>query len=384
MEDKFLESSEFYSARFRNFSTMIIIPFTILLLAVVIFSFFGKKEITIQGAGTLEALGNNPVIQSTVNSPIEKNYLKEGKYVKKGDTLLVYNNVSIQDKGKLYNSQKEILDRQLAALNLLKQGVQDNHDSFGEDDEFGYRNDLKSYLQQRNTYLTENTMIQDKSKNDKAKQSSINNELKKKGASSTSIAEFDSSKYNIEINNQKMSDLQSSKLSSIDQEIIKIKQNISELNANIDENNNTNREYKLKAVRDGILHINDEYSESHYISAGANLAQILPILKNQKTLKVKAYISTVDISSIKVGQKVRFKVTRNVPKPIILTGKIYKISISPVEIGKENYYQIEAKTDIENTNKDLLKYGMQGRMVVITGKTTFFEYYKNKLFNIKQ
>lgn len=43
MEDKFLESSEFYSARFRNFSTMIIIPFTILLLAVVIFSFFGKK-----------------------------------------------------------------------------------------------------------------------------------------------------------------------------------------------------------------------------------------------------------------------------------------------------------------------------------------------------
>lgn len=384
MEDKFLESSEFYSARFRNFSTMIIIPFTILLLAVVIFSFFGKKEITIQGAGTLEALGNNPVIQSTVNSPIEKNYLKEGKYVKKGDTLLVYNNVSIQDKGKLYNSQKEILDRQLAALNLLKQGVQDNHDSFGEDDEFGYRNDLKSYLQQRNTYLTENTMIQDKSKNDKAKQSSINNELKKQGASSTSIAEFDSSKYNIEINNQKMSDLQSSKLSSIDQEIIKIKQNISELNANIDENNNTNREYKLKAVRDGILHINDEYSESHYISAGANLAQILPILKNQKTLKVKAYISTADISSIKVGQKVRFKVTRNVPKPIILTGKIYKISISPVEIGKENYYQIEAKTDIENTNKDLLKYGMQGRMVVITGKTTFFEYYKNKLFNIKQ
>lgn len=384
MEDKFLESSEFYSARFRNFSTMIIIPFTILLLAIVIFSFFGKKEITIQGAGTLEALENNPVIQSTVNSPIEKNYLKEGKYVKKGDTLLVYNNMSIQDKGKLYNSQKEILDRQLAALNLLKQGVQDNHDSFGEDDEFGYRNDLKSYLQQRNTYLTENTMIQDKSKNDKAKQSSINNELKKQGASSTSIAEFDSSKYNIEINNQKMSDLQSSKLSSIDQEIIKIKQNISELNANIDENNNTNREYKVKAVRDGILHINDEYSESHYISAGANLAQILPILKNQKTLKVKAYISTADISSIKVGQKVRFKVTRNVPKPIILTGKIYKISISPVEIGKENYYQIEAKTDIENTNKDLLKYGMQGRMVVVTGKTTFFEYYKNKLFNIKQ
>lgn len=44
MEDKFLESSEFYSARFRNFSTMIIIPFTILLLAVVILAFLEKRR----------------------------------------------------------------------------------------------------------------------------------------------------------------------------------------------------------------------------------------------------------------------------------------------------------------------------------------------------
>ena len=31
--------------------------------------------------------------------------------------------------------------------------------------------------------------------------------------------------------------------------------------------------------------------------------------------------------------------------------------------------------------KDLLKYGMQGQTTVITGKTTFFEYYKNKLLD---
>lgn len=381
MEDKFLESSEFYSTRFRNFSTMIIIPTAILLLLVIMFGFFGKKEITIKGVGTLEAVGTNPVIQATVNSPIEKNYLEEGKYVKKGDTLLVYNNVNIRDKEKLYNYQRETLNQQLEALNLLKQGIQTNQDTFGSDDEFGYHNELDSYLEQRNTYLTENTMIQEKAKNDKAKQSSISSELKKQGELSSSIPDFDSSKYDVEINNQKLQELQSSKLNSINQEITKVKQNLQEIDTNISDNNNVNKEYKVTAIKNGILHINNNYKGSRYVSAGTNLAQILPVLKTQKTLKINAYISTADISSIKVGQNIKFKVIRNVPKPIILTGKIYKIGVSPVTVEKKDYYQVEAKVNINDSNKDLLKYGMQGQTTVITGKTTFFEYYKNKLLD---
>lgn len=381
MEDKFLESSEFYSTRFRNFSTMIIIPTAILLLLVIMFGFFGKKEITIKGVGTLEAVGTNPVIQATVNSPIEKNYLEEGKYVKKGDTLLVYNNVNIRDKEKLYNYQRETLNQQLEALNLLRQGIQTNQDTFGSDDEFGYHNELDSYLEQRNTYLTENTMIQEKAKNDKAKQSSISSELKKQGELSSSIPDFDSSKYDVEINNQKLQELQSSKLNSINQEITKVKQNLQEIDTNISDNNNVNKEYKVTAIKNGILHINNNYKGSRYVSAGTNLAQILPVLKTQKTLKINAYISTADISSIKVGQNIKFKVIRNVPKPIILTGKIYKIGVSPVTVEKNDYYQVEAKVNINDSNKDLLKYGMQGQTTVITGKTTFFEYYKNKLLD---
>ncbi len=326
-------------------------------------------------------MGTNPVIQATVNSPIEKNYLEEGKYVKKGDTLLVYNNVNIRDKEKLYNYQRETLNQQLEALNLLKQGIQTNQDTFGSDDEFGYHNELDSYLEQRNTYLTENTMIQEKAKNDKAKQSSISSELKKQGELSSSIPDFDSSKYDVEINNQKLQELQSSKLNSINQEITKVKQNLQEIDTNISDNNNVNKEYKVTAIKNGILHINNNYKGSRYVSAGTNLAQILPVLKTQKTLKINAYISTADISSIKVGQNIKFKVIRNVPKPIILTGKIYKIGVSPVTVEKNDYYQVEAKVNINDSNKDLLKYGMQGQTTVITGKTTFFEYYKNKLLD---
>lgn len=72
----------------------------------------------------------------------------------------------------------------------------------------------------------------------------------------------------------------------------------------------------------------------------------------------------------KVGQKVRFNVLETYLN-LLFDWKIYKDIDFSSRDRKENYYQIEAKTDIENTNKDLLKYGMQGRMVVITGKTTF-------------
>ena len=63
MDKRFLESSEFYSCRYNNFSTMIIIPVVILLCGLIIFSFFGKREISIEGQGNLEPKQNVHIIQ---------------------------------------------------------------------------------------------------------------------------------------------------------------------------------------------------------------------------------------------------------------------------------------------------------------------------------
>lgn len=79
MDKKFLESGEFYSARFQNFSTLIIMPITFLLIAVILFSLIGKREITINGTGDIEPQETVPVIQATLNSSIKNNYLLEGE-----------------------------------------------------------------------------------------------------------------------------------------------------------------------------------------------------------------------------------------------------------------------------------------------------------------
>lgn len=48
MKTKFLESSEFYNARFKNFSTLLLIPCVLLLCLGVIFSLFGYKQIVVK------------------------------------------------------------------------------------------------------------------------------------------------------------------------------------------------------------------------------------------------------------------------------------------------------------------------------------------------
>ena len=173
MDKRFLESSEFYNARYHNFSTLLILPTTCLVVAVLLFSFLGKKEVTIDGIGTTTTTQTVPTIQATANSAIKNNYLSEGKYVHQGQTLLVYNNVLNHNKLSLYETQAQKFTQQITALDTLKSGITNNTDSFAENDTFGYRQLLQSYLKQWQVYQTENQMLTQKSASTQQKQASL-------------------------------------------------------------------------------------------------------------------------------------------------------------------------------------------------------------------
>ena len=113
MRKDLLESGEFYGIRFQNFSTLLIIPVTLLLIGTILFSLVAKREIVINGTGTVQPTGTVPVIQATVNSAIKKNYLVEGVRVKKGQKLLVYTNVFNRNKLREDNVSKRQLQRQV-------------------------------------------------------------------------------------------------------------------------------------------------------------------------------------------------------------------------------------------------------------------------------
>lgn len=162
---------------------------------------------------------------------------------------------------------------------------------------------------------------------------------------------------------------------------MKAEQNLRAVKADIDSLTTQSKSYTIKATKTGVLHVADNYRGAKYVNSGAEIAKILPIIKQQRRVNVKLYISTADISSVKVNQAIRFKVTRNVPKPIILDGVVKKIGVSPVEESKATFYEVTAAVPISSKQAQLLRYGMIGQTAIITGKVTWFDYYKDKLLD---
>lgn len=456
MKKELLESGEFYTIRFQNFSTLLIIPVTLLLVGTILFSFVAKREIVINGTGTVQPTGTVPVIQATVNSAIKKNYLVEGARVKKGQKLLVYTNVFNRNKLREDNVNKRQLQRQITALDSLKDGINSNSDVFQATDEFGYRELLQSYLKQRQVYLTENSMLEAKSSASSSKKATLTKtaqqvvsntkanlsayqtlyntvanggkydksakyaylyteySAKLKDASSSNekseiksstmadiqqqidalqdslssakvqleeLQDFDDTKYSVETNNAKLAILKTDQLNVVAEKRMKAEQNLRAVKADIDSLTTQSKSYTIKATKTGVLHVADNYRGAKYVNSGAEIAKILPIIKQQRRVNVKLYISTADISSVKVNQAIRLKVTRNVPKPIILDGVVKKIGVSPVEESKATFYEVTAAVPISSKQAQLLRYGMIGQTAIITGKVTWFDYYKDKLLD---
>ena len=455
MDKSVLESSEFYNKRFNNFSIMIIIPTTLLILLIVLFSLFGQKEITIQSAVQIDSGKAVPVVQSMSNNKILKNYLNEGDYVHKKDVLVTYQSSEASQQLELLKRQKRLIQEQLRDLETLKNSIMQNKNLFSSESKFGYDDLFKSYANQRQVYLLENSLLSDKSTQEGEKKKKITNNLdanlqtyndqmksyqsifnaikdggnpgnsaynylyqnylakdkelttagdksankneyldnlqqrmdQLKGSIQSTTQQkleldnFDSSKYDTDSNDQKIASLQNEQLKNCSETKVSLNQKKDEINLKINSTKAEVKNLEVRAPATGIVHVLNPDQQEKLVGKGTALAQIYPALDSGQKIKLRAYIAPSDISSIKKGQKLRVKIVRNVPTPIIVDGNINKVSVAPVIVNKANYYVIEALAKVDDKQIGKLHYGMIGQGSVITGKQSFFTYYKNRLLN---
>lgn len=90
MNSQLFKSTEFYQKRYQNFSTIIIFPLVLLIMFLLSFLLWAKKEVTVEVTGTIEPTSIVATIQSTSDNTIIKNQLRSNKEVKKGDLLIQY------------------------------------------------------------------------------------------------------------------------------------------------------------------------------------------------------------------------------------------------------------------------------------------------------
>lgn len=156
---KKLETTEFYNHRYRNFSTVIIVPTAILFVLLLLFLIFAKREVTVLTAAEIAPVKTAVTVQGTAANRIVTNHMKEGKHVKRGDTLLVYHDVAHPAQLKVLEQQLATLKDQKAQLEVLNQSIAANKNLFASPDKFGYQQQVRDYLSQRRVYELESEAL---------------------------------------------------------------------------------------------------------------------------------------------------------------------------------------------------------------------------------
>lgn len=158
MDKRYLESSEFYNKRFSNFATLVVIPIALLVSLLVIFSFFAHKQIVVKTTGELTANRPLAVIQSTSSNRVVSNELIEGRRVHVGQQLVKFDDVKETSQIKLLKIEKRNDENKIFAIKLLKQGINQEKNVFGEPDAFGMADTLADYLSQLKVVRAKNNL----------------------------------------------------------------------------------------------------------------------------------------------------------------------------------------------------------------------------------
>lgn len=359
-----LESSAFYNKRYGTFFTKLIWPFITLIILIIIFICFAKKEIVVKSTGIIEPAKPLAIIQSNSNNPIQKNMLKDGKYVKKGALLVQFESENNQSEKHVTDTQKNQNESKLENLNILKQSILFGEDLFYGTDFFGYADEFHNYQNQlEELNINSNQTIAD-----------INNSDNKKNQKNADIQ-----RANQLLTNKKQT-LKNKTLANINQEISRIETSSIKLNGHSESINNEILNQQILSPSTGIIHIENDQTKLKYFQNGSKIADIYPKLTNKTHLITNFYIPTNQLNGLKLGQSIRFKANQSGPKPILIKGNIIKISSAEIYKDKKSYYKVTARIDPTKQDYKQLNYGLLGNVTIITGKKTWFNYIKDSIF----
>lgn len=149
MNPNLFKSAEFYHRRYHNFSTLLILPLVALVLFLLLFSLFGKKEITLSTMGEITPTQVIAKIQSTSDNTVLTNNLEENKIIAQDNLLIQYSETMEAAQRTALETQRNIYQRQKAGLETLINSLKEGTNLFAsQEDEFGYINTFNSFIRQ--------------------------------------------------------------------------------------------------------------------------------------------------------------------------------------------------------------------------------------------
>lgn len=178
----------------------------------------------------------------------------------------------------------------------------------------------------------------------------------------------------------KVASLKADQLASATKEYADQKATVDKLNAQIKSTDSAVSDDTLHADQSGTLHVFIEKAKPKYLSKGSEIAAIYPQLKDKPALDVTFMVPANKISGIKIGEHVRFRISKSVSKPVVVQGTVHDIDTTATSTKDGNYFKVVAHVDLTNSEYNQVKYGTEGVVIIITGKKTWFNYVKDQVF----
>ncbi len=169
---------------------------------------------------------------------------------------------------------------------------------------------------------------------------------------------------------------------SKEQMITSIKQQKTEIIVSKEKNNqNINLLVKelankeIKATTTGAVHLNKEFENLTKVTKGSLLAEIYP---DNKEKVFETQIPADEISQIKKGQTVHFFLDKKGISEKYLDGIISGISETSTQIDNVTCFTVKGHF---KGKRNTIKNGATGNLSVVIGRVTYFNYFKDMIFN---
>lgn len=399
MNNHLFQSAEFYQRRYHNFATILVLPLTLLVLFIVLFSLFAHTEVTVTSTGEITPTKVIEVIQSTSNNIISTNNLKDNKTVKKGDLLVKYSDKLEASQSNSIQQQIDRDDRQAAALETLINSLKQGTNLFGDNDEFGYSSTINAFLNQAITITSQvnqaNVTVAKQEESVNKANSSIPKQITEL---QTQVNQYQEPQSDIDNLNLKLSSnvttgtydnsassqietLRNQQVSQAQEQLNQVNKDKESLQAQLEQANIRKEATSLYANSNGVLHLNSQIKGESYIPQGTVIGQIYPNLSEAKNVAITYYVNSNYINQLKKQQTVRFTLDTVGKTPTVIEGEIVSLDKAATETKNGNFFKVTAKVNVTSQDREHLTYGMQGKVVSVIAKKTFFNYFKDKLLN---
>jgi bacteriocin secretion accessory protein len=147
-KNNWLDHSSIYSQQHNRFYRWILYPVLLLFLLIGLFLVFAKREVVIRAQAQVTALSTEK-LQVPIEGEIKENRLHENLFVKKGDTLIIFDTETLSNEKVQLEAENETMERQKEAAQLFIDSLDKGSNLFIVEDSFGYSNQLKGLLAEK-------------------------------------------------------------------------------------------------------------------------------------------------------------------------------------------------------------------------------------------